>query len=264
MRMLRGELDARSRKLKAIPKESRPDGKITRAMAAKRSARLFPLVAVFDEVQNLFMHPQHGEQAADDAAYVIRLGRAYGVILVLATQRPDTNSLPATVSGNVSIRFCLKVPGQVENDMILGTSSYKNGYNAAVFRPKTDAGLGWLKAEGDPQVIRTYYLDLAAAEHVAERARVLRGQAGTLTGYALGEDAAQDARDVLADMLTVFRADPGLHWAEAAQRLAAAFPGRWDGVTAESLSAELRSRSVPSVNVSMRGTVLKGCRRADV
>ena len=67
-------------------------------MAAKRSARLLPLVATFDEVQNLFMHPQYGAQAADDAAYVIRLGRAYGIILVLATQRPDTKSLPTAVS----------------------------------------------------------------------------------------------------------------------------------------------------------------------
>ncbi len=264
MRMLRAELDTRSRKLKAIPKESRPDGKITRAMAARRSARLFPLVGIFDEVQNLFMHPQHGAQAADDAAYVIRLGRAYGVILVLATQRPDTNSLPTTVSGNVSIRFCLKVPGQVENDMILGTSAYKNGYNAAVFRPKVDAGLGWLRAEGDPQVVRTYYLDLAAAERIAERARALRGQAGTLTGYALGDDGQAAARDVLADLAAVFRDDAGLHWAAAAERLAEAFPARWDGVTGESLSAHCRALRVPSVNVSMSGTVRKGCRRADV
>jgi S-DNA-T family DNA segregation ATPase FtsK/SpoIIIE len=265
MRMLRAELDTRSRKLKSIPKESRPDGKVTRAMAAKRSMQLFPLVATFDEVQNLFMHDKHGAQAADDAAYVIRLGRAYGVILILATQRPDTNSLPITVSGNVSIRFCLKVPGQVENDMILGTSSYKNGYNAAVFRPKVDAGLGWLRAEGDPQVVRTYYLDLEATGRIAERARVLRGQAGTLTGYALGEDEdSTQPRDVLADLLTVFRDDPGLHWAEAAARLAQAFPGRWDGTAADALSAEVRARGVPSVPVKTGGEVARGCRRADV
>jgi DNA segregation ATPase FtsK/SpoIIIE, S-DNA-T family len=264
LRMLRAELDTRSRKLKAIPKESRPDGKVTRAMAARRSMRLFPLVAIFDEVQNVFMHDKHGAQAAEDAAYVIRLGRAYGVILVLATQRPDTNSLPTSVSGNVSIRFCLKVPGQVENDMILGTSAYKNGYNAAVFRPKVDAGLGWLRAEGDPQVVRTYYLDLEATGRIAERARVLRGQAGTLTGYALGEEDTAEARDVLADLTAVFRGDPGLHWGEAAARLAAAFPGRWDGATADALSAEVRARGVPSVPVKTGGEVARGCRRADV
>ena len=211
------------------------------------------------------MHEKYGGQAADDAAYVIRLGRAYGVILVLATQRPDTNSLPTTVSGNASIRFCLKVPGQVENDMILGTSAYKNGYNAAVFRPKVNAGLGWLRAEGDPQVVRTYYLDLEATGRIAERARVLRGHAGTLTGYALGEDDdGTRPRDVLADLLDVFRDDRGLQWAEAAARLAAAFPGRWDGATADALSAEVRAHGVPSVPVKTGGEVARGCRRADV
>ena len=62
---------------------------MTRELAARRSLRLRPIVCVIDECQNLFMHPQLGDQAADDAAYVIRLGRAYGIILVLATQRPD-------------------------------------------------------------------------------------------------------------------------------------------------------------------------------
>jgi DNA segregation ATPase FtsK/SpoIIIE, S-DNA-T family len=127
LHLLRRELDTRSRKLKALPKEARPDGKVTREMARNREQHLYPLVAILDEVQNVFMHPRHGDQAKDDAAYVIRLGRAYGIVLVLATQRPDTNSLPTSVSGNVSVRFCLKVPGQVENDMILGTSSYRNG-----------------------------------------------------------------------------------------------------------------------------------------
>ena len=196
LHMLRRELDTRSRRLKALPKEARPDGKITREAGRRRSDHLYPLVCIVDECQNLFMHAVHGDQAAEDAAYVIRLGRAYGVVLVLATQRPDKDSLPTAVSGNVSVRFCLKVPGQVENDMILGTSAYRNGYSAAGFRAGTDAGLGWLRAEGDPQIVRTYYLDLPASERIAERARIARGQAGTLTGYALGE-AERGERPVL-------------------------------------------------------------------
>ncbi len=182
LRLLRAELQRRSAALKRIDKADRPDGKITRELAARRSLRLRPIVAVVDEVQNVFMHPQVGDQAAADAAYLIRLGRAYGIILVLATQRPTSESLPTAISGNVSARFCLKVPGQLENDIVLGTSSYKNGYKATAFRTKTDAGLGWLKADGDPQIVRTYYLDLPATERAAARARVIREQAGLLTG----------------------------------------------------------------------------------
>ena len=130
------------RKMKALPKEARPDGKMTREMGRRRADHLYPLVAIVDECQNVFMHPVHGEQAKDDAGYVIRLGRAYGILLVLATQRPDTNSLPTSVSGNVSVRFCLKVPGQVENDMILGTVQLQERIQRGGVPVGHDAGLG--------------------------------------------------------------------------------------------------------------------------
>ena len=44
--------------------------------------------------------------------FVIKIGPAFGVMLDLATQRPDAKSLPTGVSGNVGLRFCLKVMGQ--------------------------------------------------------------------------------------------------------------------------------------------------------
>ncbi|HEY2552438.1 MAG TPA: hypothetical protein VGI64_17865 [Streptosporangiaceae bacterium] len=264
--MLRRELDTRSRKLKALDKSLRPDGKVTRDMAGRRSARLFPLVAVFDEVQNVFMHPQYGEQAKDDAAYVIRLGRAYGVVLILATQRPTADSMPTSVSGNISVRFCLKVPGQPEVDNILGTSSYKNGYNSAAFRSGTDAGLGWLRAEGDPQVVRTFYLDLPASEKIADRARQLRGHAGTLTGYALGEDTSgEQPRSFAADVLSVFGDAGRLYTSTIAQRLARDLPGVYADITAAAVAAQLRGLGVAIKNVrEPSGTPGQGAERAAI
>ena len=262
--MLRTELDRRSVSMKKVPDAEKPDGKVTRAMAAKRSLRLYPIVATFDEIQNVFMHPQYGDQAKADAAYVMRLGRAYGIILILATQRPDRESMPPAVSGVTTNRFCLKVPDQVANDMILGTGSYKNGYNAAAFRGKTDAGLGWLKADGEPAVCRTYYIDLAAAEKVAARARILRGAAGTLSGYALGEADTETTLDVLADVLAAFGTDAGLHWEVLAARLADRFPDRWTGTTADAISAQVRGFGVGGRLVNDHGTRRQGCRRIDV
>jgi DNA segregation ATPase FtsK/SpoIIIE, S-DNA-T family len=262
-RMLRGEVERRSKAFGKLPKDVRPrEGKITRELAA-RGFR--PIVATFDEVQNLLMHPEYGEQAGDDLAYVIRLGRALGIIVILATQRPDNVSLPTKIRGIVTARFCLKVPDYDSNDMILGTGAYKAGYNAAIFRAKTDAGLGWLKADGDPQVVRTYYLDLPATEKIAARARLLRERAGVLSGYALGLDDDQAApRDVLADLLAVFGTDPGMHWGVAADRLAERFPDRWADADGDALSAQCRSLGVKSVDVRMSGAVLKGCRRVAV
>jgi DNA segregation ATPase FtsK/SpoIIIE, S-DNA-T family len=262
-RLLRAELERRSKRFGKVPGDQKPDKKLTRELAV-RYRELRPLVAIFDEAQNMFMHPEHGKQAADDLAHVIRLGRALGIIVILATQRPDATSLPTSISGIVTARFCLKVPDQPANDMILGTSSYKAGYNAAIFRLKTDAGLGWLKSEGEPQIVRTYYLDGPAAEKIAERARVMRDRAGVLTGYALGEGEDLEARDVLADVAAVFGDAIGLHWSEAADRLAERWPDRWADISAETLSAQLRALGVPSVDVKRSGVTLKGCRKVGV
>ncbi len=263
-RMLRAELERRSARFKKLPKEAKPDGKLTRDLAL-RYRGLRPIVAIFDEAQVIFLHPEHGGQTAEDLAHTMRLARAYGIIIVISTQRPDKDSLPTAISGVVTGRFCLKVPDYLANDLVLGTGAYKAGYNAAIFRAKADAGLGWLKADGEPQVIRTYYLDLPASEKIAARARVMREHAGVLSGYALGlDEEAGPARDVLADLLTVFGADAGMHWGAAADRLAGRFPDRWADAAAEALSAQCRSLGVKSVDVRMDGAVLKGFRRVAV
>jgi S-DNA-T family DNA segregation ATPase FtsK/SpoIIIE len=262
--ILRAELGRRSAIFKKLPKEVKPDGKLTRELA-EGDKRLRPIVAIFDEVQNLFLHPEHGAEAAENLAYVIRLGRAYGIIVILATQRPDKDSLPTTIGGLVTARFCLKVPDYLGNDMILGTGAYKAGYNAVAFRHEIDAGLGWLRGTGDPMAVRTYYLDLPATAKICARARAMRRAAGVLSGYALGEDSTDPARDVLADVLAVFRPDePGMHWEVLATRLAGRFPDRWADATADAVSAQVRDLDVSSVVVKMAGVPLRGCRRADV
>ena len=222
LKLLRAEVMKRAARLKKLDRALCPDKKVTREIANKRSLQLWPLLAAFDEVQNLFGHPKYGKQAGEDAVFIIKIGRALGVFLILATQRPDKDSLPTGVSGNVSTRFCLKVAGQVENDMVLGTSAYKNGARATTFRPKVDAGLGYLKGEENaPRVVRTYYLNGADTERAAKRARALREAAGTLSGVALGEDERPERRDVLTDVLEVFGDAPAIHW-ERARRA----PGR--------------------------------------
>jgi DNA segregation ATPase FtsK/SpoIIIE, S-DNA-T family len=260
LRLLRAEVMRRTERLKALDRELCPDKRVTRQIADKASLKLRPVVCFIDEAQNLFADPGHGKAAGIDAEFVIKIGPAFGVILIIATQRPDKASLPTGVSGNVSTRFCLKVMGQVENDMVLGTSAYKNGIRATTFRPEIDAGIGYLVGAGPaPQVVRTFYLDMSAAERIAVRARALREAAGTLTGHAL-DGADEGVRDVLTDVQAVFGADAGLQWGDLAARLASRFPARWEGATADAVSAECRALGVPSVDVKSGGKALKGCR----
>jgi len=265
LKLLRAEIERRTERLKALPRELCPDKRVTREIGSRRSLKLWPIACVIDECQNLFHHPKYGKQAGEDAVYVIKIGPAFGVMLDLATQTPDKESLPTGVSRNIGLRFCLKVMDQTANDMVLGTSAYKNGIRATTFRPEVDAGLGYLVgASSQAQIVRTYYLDMAATERAAKRARALREAAGTLSGVALGQDDTAPQRDVLADAAEVLAGATGMHWQALADRLAERYPERWADATGEAVRAELGGRGVPSVVVVMDGTRARGCRAADV
>lgn len=259
---LRSELEQRSRILKKIPREKRPEGALTRDLAAA-DPRLRPIVATFDECQNLFLHPEYGTDAADDLAHVMRLGRAYGIIVVLATQRPDKDCLPTQISGLVQVRFCLKVGDYLANDMILGTGAYKAGFNAVAFRHEIDAGLGWLRGTGDAQAVRTYKVNLNAAARVTARARAMREAAGVLSGYALGEDGDDRPRSFAADVLMVFGTDAKLWCSTVAERLRMRIPEAYADITPAAVSSQLREIGVEVKNVREPGSLPNlGCDRA--
>ncbi|MER5916837.1 cell division protein FtsK [Streptomyces sp. NPDC001982] len=274
LKLLREEVMRRAAAIKKLPRDLCPDKRITRQIADKRSLKLWPLVGVFDECQNLFAHPKYGKQAGDDAEFIIKLGRALGVILILATQRPDKDSLPTGISGNVSIRFALKVAGQVENDMILGTSAYKNGVRATAFRPEIDAGNGYLAgATALPVVVRTAYLDDNATHAIAQRAHALRKAEGSLSGHALGQDAEAvtgPSYDLLADVAAVVPPSEERVWNERiAVRLAELRPevyGGWKGenVTSALKPHGIRTRDVAGATDDGTRTTRRGIARADL
>jgi DNA segregation ATPase FtsK/SpoIIIE, S-DNA-T family len=261
LRMLRTEAMRRVAALKALPRDICPDKKVTREIADKRSFKLWPLVAIFDECQNLFAHPDYGKQAGEDAEFVIRVGRAVALSLVLATQRPDKDALPTGVSGNVSIKFCLYVPGQVENDMVLGTSSYQNGLRATApnLRPTIDAGIGILKgATPIPLIVKVAYLNMIATERVAKRARALREAAGTLSGVAIGDVDADlaEVASLLDDLNVVYvqseRADRAGVWSEElCSGLAELRPDVYAGWTPDTLAAALKPYAIRTVQLHM-------------
>lgn len=266
VKLLRKDLDRRSQVFKKLPRERKPDGKVTRDLAADPKLGLRMQLAVFDEVQNLILHPTYGPEAVDDLAYIMRVGRAYGIVVVLSTQRPDGDALPPKVRDLATMRFCLKVPDQVSNDMVLGTGAYKAGYRASDFRAKVDAGLGWLRGGSDPQAVRTYYLDLNHTAKVAARARAIRSAAGVLSGYALGEVDDTETGSFAADVLAMFNHDErNLHTATVATRLGSLLPGVYGDITQDAVASQLRQLGIPVKDVRERGgTNRKGITRADV
>ena len=78
--------------------------------------------------------------------------------------------------------------------MILGTGAYRAGFRASRVPAEDRRRARLVQGEGDPQAVRTYYLDLNDTARVAARARAMREAAGVLSGYALGEDSRGGAQ----------------------------------------------------------------------
>jgi S-DNA-T family DNA segregation ATPase FtsK/SpoIIIE len=190
-----------------------PENKVTSELASLQGSGLHPLVVWVDEIQELF-RSRYGKQAAELAEQVIKLGRALGVILLIGTQIPDKDSVPPGITRNVNTRFCLSVADQTANDMILGTSAYKQGYRATVFEPVSEAGWGILSGLGKPGARRSFYVNNADAAKVMTRAIAARIEAGTLPDPDTRTRETGPGYDVLSDVATVWPAGEDAAWNE--------------------------------------------------
>lgn len=249
LRFLRAECVRRGAVIKRMAKAGKaPENKVTRELANMPGLGLHPLVAFIDECQELFSHPEFGKEAGDLAEKVIKLGRANGIILLLATQRPDRESLPKGVSANAGVRWCLRVTGQVENDMVLGTSMYKNGIRATMFGDE-DYGWGWLVGLGKPTSCRSYYVDGPMAKRIVEHAIRHRQAAGTLPEDVEPVERVK-AYNLLADIRAVWPEPEEALWSELiVPRLARLRPEIYGDWTVTTLGAALKASGVKTVSI---------------
>jgi DNA segregation ATPase FtsK/SpoIIIE, S-DNA-T family len=257
VRSVFAELDRRAAVIRKLPKDICPENKVTPELAAKKSLRLHPLVLIISECQEAYSHPQLGKEFDRLTSAIVKRGPALGVIILLDTQRPDADSLSGGIRANIGVRFCLRVMDQTANDMVLPTSSYKNGIRATEFA-FADKGIGWLIGHGDQaEIVRTYYCDAVQADAIGRRARRLCEAAGTLSGYRLGEHEAQlPAVDLLADVLAVTEGSDRI-WSETiAARLAELRPELYRSWDATSVGDALRVRGVEPAQVW--GTTAEG------
>ncbi|MFF4140818.1 cell division protein FtsK [Streptomyces sp. NPDC001698] len=261
-RALREELRRRTKVIRSLPRDICPESKVTSELASKRSLGLHPIVIGVDECQVLFEHPDYGKEFEEIATDLVKRGPATGIVLLLATQRPDAKSLPTGISANAGARWCLKVMGQTENDMVLGTSSYKRGVRATMFA-WGDKGLHYFVGEGsDARIVSSTFVDAPGAEAIAARARTVREKAGLLSGYALGEAAAAvtgPSYDLLADIAAVVPEKEERVWNERiAARLAELRPEVYAGWKGENVTSALKPHGIRTRDVA--GTTDDGTR----
>lgn len=272
------ELDRRAEVIDGVPRHQAPEFKVAPELAARRDLGLHPMVVAIDECQELFADDEYGEEAAKYATAIIKRGPALGIILILATQRPDKDSLPKAISANAGIRICLRVMGWQENDMILGTGMHQAGVKATMFT-LNDKGISWaVGIAEDPIIVRSAYLDGPTSELIAERAHQLRQAAGTLSGQAIGQEPPQRVSyDLLADILAVTTVREKKIWnGTVVDRLAEFRPDayrQWadleDDAKTATLTARLKEYGVKTEDTwgrdaAGKGRNRKGFARADI
>jgi hypothetical protein len=89
---------------------------------------------------------------------LISRGRAAGIIVIAATQKPSNEIIPTFVRDLFSFRMALRCTTPEASDTVLGQGWASQGYSASTLEP-TARGVGFLLAEGAvPIKIRTHYL----------------------------------------------------------------------------------------------------------
>ncbi|MBV9163838.1 MAG: cell division protein FtsK [Pseudonocardiales bacterium] len=225
------EVQGRYRRMRELDNDICPESKITPAMSRDLSLNM-PITGVFiDEVQVPLeertpikvqgkMIPT-GEYIGELLTWLAKKGPAAGIVLVLATQRPDTKTIPSALRAVLGSRFALRVMDWRDSNIILGEQMNTRGWDSSRLLP-SHKGVGILRPDGDivagadvlAVMVRTDYMPNNDWATVCQRGRALREAAGTLSGHAIGSasvpalDPATVANVIGTSQITVEQEPP--------------------------------------------------------
>lgn len=134
-------------------------------------------VVVIDE---LAFYLRAGERAArakvtEGLRDLVSRGRAAGIVVLAATQKPGHETVPTWVRDLFGYRMALRCTTKEASDTVLGGGWAAQGYSAAAIAP-AQRGVGFLLAEGGvPVKLRTFYLGDAELDALSRRAAAVRG-----------------------------------------------------------------------------------------
>ncbi|MEU1492116.1 cell division protein FtsK [Streptomyces sp. NPDC005775] len=266
------EMERRFALLRDLPTSVCPEGKLTPEIVAKYNV---PVIFVtIDELQEYFtaMEREDREQVINDLCRIARRGPAAGFVSNFASQRPDADSVPTKLREIITIRYSTQVVDRASSDMVLGKGKAAQGADASVLSEE-HKGVGVLVTGPASYVtVRADYLDGPAFASLCRKGRVLREQAGQLTGQAAGDvTAAADAAGVtvpaiVSDALEVMRHSPRMFTTDLLNGLVNLDEDVYGDFNAEQLAAALESAGVKrtSKQVKISGSNGAGYQRRDI
>jgi hypothetical protein len=181
LRSLRSEMEARYRELLArgARKITPGDGLALHLVACDE-------LAFYLSVEDRKQRTAFAELLRD----LVARGRAAGVIVCAATQKPASDVVPSALRDLFGFRLALRCNTPQASDTILGQGWATLGHSAASIAPG-QRGVGLLLAEdGLPVRMRGFYLSDEQIATLAERANALRADAWLAAAAPEGKKAA--------------------------------------------------------------------------
>lgn len=133
-------------------------------------------LVVIDELAHYLTWPDRRARDAfgDVLRDLVSRGRAAGIVVIAATQKPASDVIPTSLRDLFGYRWALRCTTAAASDTILGSGWATNGISAATIDPSC-RGVGWLLHEaGQPVRLRAFYLDDHTIAAIAARGGHLR------------------------------------------------------------------------------------------
>lgn len=142
-----------------------------------RGDSFLPILVVIDEIA--YFSATVGDKKTQEAfAALLRdlvaRGRAVGIMVLAATQRPSSDIIPTSLRDLFAWRFAGRTSTDASSDIVLGHGWVAKGFTANSLDP-TNQGSGFLIAEGGtPRLVKAAYLTDTDIIHLADYAAYTR------------------------------------------------------------------------------------------
>jgi len=211
---------------------------------SRRADEPMPLILlVVDEVTDIALLAGLKSPFYTDLIRLVSKGRAFGLVVVLATQNPKAEVLNTLIRGNMSTRIAFRVATADHSRTILGTGG-------AQALPRTIRGRMLARLDGEPVTIQGFYISDEESKALTARLREKQPQVLSDLHHRLVRHAHQclDGRFVIDELWKAFDGEIGRDALRALAR-------RWenmDWLTPQRNPAEARRVTETLLGLALR------------
>ncbi len=133
------------------------------------------VLVLLEEFGTIVSMGKEAKEIVDGARDLLQRGRAVGMIAVLSTQRPGSDTFPTALRDLVGVRISFRCSTRDASDIALGSGWASQGCNAATI-PISAHGVGYCLADhGVPEKFRGVFITDDQEEEIIEAAARMRG-----------------------------------------------------------------------------------------